>query len=98
MVVMARILVVATDPKLQRFRSYWTSLAVIAGLDPAIHLFRKEPALGLLPRGMDTRVKPAHDDLNSLPRNLLPFRSRFPAFVNHRPVACRPRSGALWIC
>jgi hypothetical protein len=28
---------------------------VIAGLDPAIHLFKK----------MDTRVKPAYDDLNS---------------------------------
>jgi hypothetical protein len=28
---------------------------VIAGLDPAIHLFKK----------MDTRVKPAYDELNS---------------------------------
>jgi hypothetical protein len=29
------------------------SLLVIAGLDPAIHLFRKR---------MDARVRPAHDD------------------------------------
>ena len=31
----------------------------MAGLDPAIHLFEK----GLLRRKMDTRVKPAYDDL-----------------------------------
>src|SRR5213079_584136 len=30
-------------------------------------------------RLMDTRVKPAQDDLTSLPRNSLPFRSQFPS-------------------
>jgi hypothetical protein len=32
------------------------NLGVIAGLDPAIHPFRKSPA-----KMMDARVKPAHD-------------------------------------
>src|SRR6266566_5502541 len=36
---------------------------VIAGLDPAIHL-RKE----LLAKGMDARVKPAHDGVNMVRR------------------------------
>ena len=31
---------------------------VMAGLDPAIHRFRKNPLL----KRMDARVKPAHDD------------------------------------
>ena len=34
-------------------------MGVIAGLDPAIHRFRKN----FLAKKMDARVKPAHDEL-----------------------------------
>jgi hypothetical protein len=42
---------------------------VIAGLDPAIH----PSSLRLLAKGMDARVKPAHDAFNKLSNSARPL-------------------------